>query len=202
LAFKIKEYEQFQLDCNSKRCNRQTTYNTKTCIKEFKQKDCYRKYLIKVEKDNAKFLNKKNVDKNYKDLNNVDTEYEEFKRKVWLRDYGSYDGVSTKQNWMDVCVFWNSILTVEEKKYILKNDSQNLWVNKNIDIVHIESVGRKPEEKHNIDNALLGGRLFHGRLDQFKDPVFNTDMTNEQRNIWLNRMKNYIKEIKKYEIQG
>ena len=198
MSYKIKEYEQFQIDCNNKRCNRNTTYNIKTCVKEFKQKDCYRKYLIKVEKDSAKFLNKKNVDKNYKDLNNVDIEYEAFKQKVWLRDYGSYDGVSTKQNWMEICVFWNSILTVEEKKYILKNHSQDLWLNKKLGIAHIESVGRSPEEKFNIDNVVLCGEYFHSLLDQYKSPVTQKDMTNDDRNVWLQRMKNYIEEIKKY----
>lgn len=173
-------------------------YNDKTCKTDYKQESCFKKYLIKLEKDNAKFLNKKNVDKSYKDLDNVDIEYESFKQKVWLRDYGSYDGVSTKNNWMEICVFWTSILTNEEKKYILKNHSQDLWLNKKIGIAHIESVGRKPEEKFNLENVILCGEYFHSLLDQYKDIVTQKNMTNEQRNIWLDRMKNYIKEIKNF----
>lgn len=194
MSYKIKDSEQFQLDCDKKHCPRKTLYNAKTCTTDYKRNACYKQYVNKAEKDNAKLLNSKSVDKNFRDLNSIDIEYETFKQSIWMRDYGSYDGKSVKQNWAEVCVFWNSIFTLEEKKYILKNHNDDLIRNRNIDVVHIESQARRPDLKLDKNNVILGGRYFHALLDEYKDLVTQKNMTHAEREVWLDRMKNYIKE--------
>jgi len=117
-------------------------------------------------------------------------------RAVWLRDSGKeYDGISKKKNWQEYCIFWNNIMSPEDQRYLIINFSQDLWLNESLDLMHIESIGRNSEEKYNIDNVVLVGRLFHSRIDQFKNPVTNEDMTNDERNFWLQKLKNYVKEI-------
>lgn len=194
---KIISLEEFKESCNKKRCLRNTTYFEKTCSKDYKQDNCYKKYLIKIEKQHQKVVDNRN--KSFNKEINIDYEYEEFKRLVWIRDTGSYDGISHKSNWQKYCVIWNYILTEEEKKHILKNYYNDLFVNKDLDIMHIDSVGRKPEEGLNKDNVILAGRLFHNLIDQYKNPVTQKNINNEEREQWLDRLRNYIKEIDKYE---
>jgi hypothetical protein len=116
-----------------------------------------------------------------------------------MRDAGEYNGSSVRKNWLDYDVFWNSIFTKDEKKYIIKNHLKDLHLCATLDIVHIESVRRNKKEERNINNVILGARLFHSLLDQYKDPVTQKDMNNDERHIWLNRMRDYIKEINKHE---
>jgi hypothetical protein len=197
LSFKIREYDEFKESCNKKRCLRNTMYNEKTCTKEYKIEACYRKYIQQVEKKNFKISESKNKSVDI----NIDERYEQLKKDIWLRDSGvEYNGVSKKRDWNEYDAFWNSIFTKEEKINLVKNSFKDFWLNENLDLMHIESIGRSPEEKYNQDNIILAGRLWHSRIDQFKDPVTNLDMTNDERNDWLQRMKNYIKEIKKYDI--
>ena len=198
---KIKELDDFKSDCNKKRCNRNSKYNEKTCIKDYRQQQCYNHYVVLIEKKSAKISEQqnKNVDKDFRDLDNIDIEYEIFKQAVWMRDAGEYNGSSVIKKWLDYDVFWNSIFTKDEKKYIIKNHLKDLHLCATLDIVHIESVGRNKKEERNINNVILGARLFHSLLDQYKDPVTQKDMNNDERHIWLNRMRNYIKEINKHE---
>jgi len=195
MSFKIKELDQFQIDCNNKRCNRNTMYNDKTCKTDYKQKACYKKFLIKVEKDNFKFLSKKS---DYQEID-IDTEYEEFKKLVWIRDTGEYNGISNRNDWQNYCIFWNAVLTLEEKKYVLTNFKEQLFLNRNLDVVHIESQARRPDLKLDKDNVIIGGRYFHSLLDNYQDIVTQKPMSTEQREQWLDRLKHYIKEIKEYE---
>lgn len=195
MAYKLKELDEFKESCNKRRCLRSTLYNEKTCLREYKQEDCHRKYLAKSERDNEKFIDKMSK-KNYGNVIEEDHKEVDLKQIVWKRDSGcDYDGSSVKNNWTDYCIFWNSVFTHEEKKYLTLNYYQEFWVNKNLDLMHIDSVGRSPEEKYNPDNVVLSGRLWHSRIDQFKDPVTCQDMSNEQRELWLQKLKNYIKEI-------
>jgi len=199
MAYKLKELDEFKESCNKRRCLRATTYNSKTCVTEYKQSECYKKYIAKAERDNEKFAEKMSNKKNH---NNVDNGIGEVTKEIWLkriiwkRESGcEYDGNSKKKNWVDYDVFWNYIFTTAEKEYIVKNQSTELWLNENLDLMHIDSVGRSPEEKYNPNNVVLSGTLWHSRIDRFKDPVTLQDMSNDDREIWLQKLRNYIKEI-------
>lgn len=202
----IKNIEEFKKDCLKRRCNRTTFYNEKTCKTESKQDSCYIKYMKQFEKNEQKKIDnylkekEKYIDNEGGFIPVVDEKWEELKRYVWLRDTGyEYSGSSSnRKDWMNLCVIWRFILSDAEKKYILKNHYKDLWLNETLDIIHIESRARKPEDKYNPDNVILGGRLWHTLLDTYKDIVTQQDITNDERKTWLSIFKNYIKEINKY----
>lgn len=201
----IKNIEEFKKDCLKRKCNRNTFYNEKTCKTESKQDLCYGKYLKQFEKNEQKKIDnylkekEKYIDNEGDFIPVVDEKWEELKRYVWLRDTGyEYNGSSSgRKDWMNLCVIWKFIFTDEEKKYIIKNHYKDLWLAETLDIIHIESRSRSSEDKYNPDNILLGNRYFHTLLDNYKNPINKEDMTNDERELWLNKLRKYIKEINK-----
>ena len=94
-----KTFEDFQMDCNNRRCNRKTIYNNKTCIQVGKQKNCFKLYsnaLSKIKKPTPK--------QNNKQLSEIAQELS-LQDKVWIRESGSIPITKTFPNneWQKHC---------------------------------------------------------------------------------------------------
>lgn len=79
------------------------------------------------------------------------------------------------------------VLSVKEYgiiKYQLKGLSAIL------DCAHVISRAQAPQDElyYNPDNIVLMSRMFHARLDTYKDPVTDKFLTKEQRNHWWERI--------------
>lgn len=209
--------EAFLACCQNKNCLRHTMI-TKNCEKESKQWICFIKYKTKLKKDINK-LNlkleqtkikkeqekKDAIEQSTKDWQirsikkelgieesieyEIDQRYETFKKNVWEHYIGFYDqNVSDRKDWKDICMFWKC-LTEEEKNIIYNNDAENLWINKSVDIAHVLSRSERPDLIYDISNVFLIGRLWHGRIDKYKDPITNESINQEQRMKWFERIK-------------
>ena len=116
----MKTIFEFQKDCSRNTCNRHT-FQSGNCRHVKKQERCYQAWLKTQQKKSNK-LQKEIDDKKEKyqkflngeiDLEfEVDDAYEEFRKNVWLRDCGIFDGFSKKKDWKKYCRIWN-ILTNE-----------------------------------------------------------------------------------------
>jgi len=134
------------------------TIKSKNCLKEYKQDDCYKKYNKQVEKNKPV----------------TDEKWEEVKSFVLERD--------------KECLLFN-ILSVEEKKYLLKEQKDFTWLNKkNVDCAHILSRSQYPKYIYVCDNIFLLGRLFHSRLDTYKNPLTGENISSEERDKWFERI--------------
>lgn len=107
-----------------------------------------------------------------------DEQWEECKRQIWLRDAGLiYRGTSeVGTSWSKYCKIWKS-LTPDEKKDCLELHRNSLWLNKTLDVAHIEAKGRRKDLYYTLDNLVLIGRFFHQRLTAYKHPVYNVSIT-------------------------
>ena len=201
----VKEYSKFIFDCNRGYCNRKTVYNEKTCITESKQKDCFPKYITKLEKQKQKFIDKCLKDKEkYQEafdnnfVDSIDEQWEMVKEKVWKWDCNLYFTSSYQHtNWQDICIVWNFILDKEEKKYLLQNCLEEMSGCYYVDNLHIESRQRRPDLVYDINNIILVGRFFHSRFDNYKDLVTGKNIKDIDRNMWVERFKKYVEELNK-----
>ena len=207
---KIKSIEEFKENCINKYCNRNTIYNEKTCLRESKQNQCYKKYVHKIEKKNEKIQYQKQeweekkkayfsgeIDSLYDEIE-IDEKDIELKKILFKRDLSiAYDGNSYFRDWIDKCVIFNYIFTDEERKEFVLNNffkySHNQFFY--LDVVHIESRARNPELKYEPTNCVIGGRYIHYFLDNYFDLVTGEKMNEERRNYWLNRLKKYVKGL-------
>jgi hypothetical protein len=192
----MKTLFEFQTDCKRSTCNRHA-FQSVNCKLSKKQERCYYAW-IKTQQKKSDKLQKKIDDikeKFQKFLNGeidlefeVDDKYEDFRKQVWLRDCGIFDGISKKKDWKKYCRIWN-ILTDEEKKYFDEHYSETAWINENLDVCHIEERSSHPELKYVSDNTTICGRFFHSRLDSYVNPVYNINITKEERKEWFENAK-------------
>ena len=202
---KVKDYSEFVISCNKGFCLRGTMYNTKTCITESKQKSCYPKYITKLEKLQSKQVNaivkkqeqmQKVIDNNFKDQ--IDVKWEEIKKEVWARDVPyPFPGTYTVNKWIDYCTVWNSILTREEKIYVLQNFKNDIASCSRLSNMHIESRQRSPKLIYDVSNIILAGDYFHSLYDNYFDLVTRELIKEDRRKYWEQRFKNYTKEFLK-----
>jgi len=207
----MKTIFEFQKDCSRNTCNRHT-FQSGNCGHVKKQERCYQAWLKtqqkrteKIQKDVEKQFEKKQEkfqkeiddkkEKYQKFLNGeidlefeVDDAYEEFRKNVWLRDCGIFDGFSKKKDWKKYCRIWN-ILTNEEKQYFEEHHKETAWINENLDVCHIEERSSHPELKYTVDNAVICGRFFHSRLDSYTHPVYLNTISKEERKEWFEMAK-------------
>jgi len=177
-----KSIDEFQSCCRARRCLRATII-TPRCKLESKQTACYAKYIKKLDRDKGKKRKPIRVKR--------DTDYEDFVREVWLLETGDVPKKFIGDEWKPYCCIWGA-MTTKEKSYVNENFYDTLWLNKDVDVAHLEGKGSNPEDEKRLSpsNAALCGRGFHSLLDTYKDPVTHGDMTREQRDIWIERIRN------------
>lgn len=167
-------YEDMITKCDLGYCSRYNVgYNPKTCIRESKRKDCYRKLEAKESK--AKFKTKSNKDKD-----------EQFLIDVWKSEF-NIKPKSTVSNfeWKSHCKLWN-VLTKDEQDYIIADFKSDLYyLQNNLDVAHIKPKGANPELKYDLDNVTIIGRYFHRLLTDMKHPVLrDIDINNNEVEGW------------------
>lgn len=173
------ELEEFQFNCNKKKCLKHQRWDSKTCMRESKQLNCYKSY---TRLENKKIEMYKQVKKEWEEQASFDNE-------IWLRDTGESKGDSSKRdNWKNYCRLWKS-LTIEERNYLEKNYKEELWINKDLDIAHIKPKSINIEDKDNIENVILIGRWFHRRLTDMIHPVYNKTISQIEIEEILNNAK-------------
>lgn len=167
-----KSYEDFTKLCDKKTCLRHTIYNEKTCLKEYKRKDCYKKWTNKQEKDSTKISEHMEQESN-------------FVESVWIEKSGSFNGSSVKEDkWKSLCSIW-MILTEEEKIYVELNWKDDLYhMQQSIDVAHIKPKGIYKKLKYDMKNVCLMGRFFHRRLTDLKHPVTGENITQDEADMW------------------
>lgn len=126
----------------------------------------YHKYILKVEKQDKKRKEKLLTLKPKKQSKHIDTE-KEFVQAVRDRDGD--------------CVLTDR-LDVDAYRLIKNNDTFKQGI---LDVAHIISRARALHMKHDPDNAVLLNRLFHERIDGYKNPLTGDDINEEQREKWL-----------------
>lgn len=160
------ELEEFKSKCKLHKCFRQTMISPQ-CDKEYKQELCYKKYIQKQEKDQAK-RNKQYQDQRSKPIL-VDEKWIELKKQIMVRDKAQ-------------CRFY-SICTPEEKKII----DLHLWGDfKILDGAHYKSRSSSPSMKYDVDNVYLIFRYLHKCLDEAIDPFTQESISKDQvEEYWL-----------------
>jgi len=187
--------EKFKSDCNKGKCNR-STMKSKQCLKDYKQEQCFKKYNNQLNRNKEKIikLNEKNQEK-YKEKKveqelkteeyrqncargiypeqEIDEEWERVKSEVWMRD--------------KTCRLWK-ILNEEEKNWLRENDPNVLYFNKIIGVAHVISRNRSTNLYYESNNLYLLGWGFHFRLDNFRNPLTNEEITKEEIKQWWIRI--------------
>jgi hypothetical protein len=142
-------------------------YNSKTCVRDSKRKSCFKKFQENNKKKSAKIHKVKEKD--------ID-----FRKAVWMRDYGSFPKSPIISDWKNVCTYWLS-LDEDEQLQLTKLHRENFYMNENIDVAHWRGKGNNPELRDDPDNCCLMSRVFHSLIDQFINPLTNKAMTFEER---------------------
>jgi len=159
------EFNEFVSHCLSKNCLRRTMYNEKTCLKEYKQKNCYRKYHILHEKHLKKQEELQNTPK---ELPQIDEKWVEVRTKVFKRDkYSCQYTQYLKKSKM--CEYFMAISLTKGNE-----DA--------VDPAHIFGKGAFPHLKYDEDNVITINHLFHMRLDEYRHPLTGEGLTKEERN--------------------
>jgi hypothetical protein len=181
------ELDKFKESCSKKRCLRQTMYNTKICITNYKQEDCYKKYLTKQEKDKAK-QDEKNAIRS--------AEIEEYKRKKKAGEkieYVDNDTEWTKTSQLvkerdnNQCRLWN-VLTEEEKDYCNTEQKQTIHFNKIKGSAHVIARSGSKNLFYELKNLYLLGWGFHFRMDNMQNPLTGKPATKEEIDSWWIRI--------------
>lgn len=151
----------FSCNCNNKRCLRNTIYNSKTCNTSSKQERCFEKYQrLLLKKQQA-------------DDKHTDYKWEEVRKAVNKRDRTCrVEAILSREELMEV-------------EY-----QTDYWLNRYLDCAHEFGRNVHPEYKYDLTHIFLIGRLYHNRLDQYRDPVTNKPITNEERQKWFERIRN------------
>lgn len=134
--------------------------------KTFKSKRC--KFESKQQQCYQQFI-KNQINKKY----DIDDKWEQVKKEVHKRDNNRCRVLK--------------ILSVKE--YGLIKD-QIKSSNEILDVCHVISRAQGPQEElyYNSNNLFLAHRLFHSRLDQYKDLITNKSISKEERNTWIIRI--------------
>ena len=172
------DLEKFKESCQKKRCLRNTMI-TPQCPKEYKQEQCYNKFIQKQERDQVKRQEKFEKQK-HKEIE-VDVKWQKLKEEITIRDKCQ-------------CRFF-SIMTEEEKKLI----RPHLWGDfKRIDGAHVMSRSSSPHMKYDVDNVYSLYRYIHKSLDELFDPFTRKPISKEEAsNYW----KRIIGEDKYNELE-
>ena len=163
--------EEFVEKCQSGRCMRNTMQSPQ-CKKQYKQEQCFDKYTKKLSKDKEKRENKFQQAK--------DKKPEQDEKWVEVRE-----NVKNRDN--NLCRLF-SILTKEEKIYLIKDQFENLWLNKTIDPAHVIPRSKSKKLIYCEDNIVMLGRLFHSRLDSMKNPLTGDNITKDEHTNWWIRI--------------
>lgn len=179
------ELEEFQSNCNSKKCLKQgNRFDSKTCVRTSKQINCHKAY---------ERLEQKRKDSYKTDRSDRDEQYE-FDNEVWIRDTGESKGeTSTRENWKRYCRIW-AILTPDEKQYVESN-FDGIWSNETLDIAHIRPKSTAIKDKKNIENVVLIGRGFHRRLTDLEHPITGKPILNNEAVLWLESARDRKRKI-------
>jgi len=156
---KITE-DEFIEKCESGRCLRQTI-KSKQCEKESKQIQCYKKYVLKKEKDWKK------------DHEEKDYEWEQLRSEILLRD-GSCLAIKC--------------LTIQELVQVEKKDG--FWLSQKFigDGAHIVSRAQSPKNIYNRNNVVILSRYFHQLLDNGLDLITGEYIGFEGSKRWWERI--------------
>jgi len=205
------EFNEFKDYCLNGICNR-NTFISNRCKIENKISKCYKKYERQIEKNKEKKEKQilKDIEKIQEKLTKIQKEFN-IKKEKYLNSeiedlYGFNDKIDLE--WERIkkivterdkkCIIWNHILLKEEKLYILKNFwKEYSQLCSTFDHAHIESIARRPDLKYNENNIVLISRFFHNRLDQYRNLSSNEKITEDQRNLYLKKLKEYIYYINK-----
>jgi len=191
------ELKEFISDCLKGKCNRHT-FLSKQCEKLYKIEKCFMKYNASIEKNKKKNEKKildsiENWENKKQKFHNGEITKEEF-FNVDKRLLEVYKEVDERDN--NCCVFWNYILTVEQKVYIYKhfyNDFEIL--SKVIDHAHLDAISEKPELKYDKNNIVCLSRFFHSRLDQYKNLLTGCSISKEERQKYIDMFREYVKNV-------
>jgi hypothetical protein len=131
------------------------------CFTDPKIQACFKKFEIKKVRDKEK-----QKGKDEKDLR-------------WL---ATVEAVTDRDR---TCRIWN-ILTVKEQQYIIENNHFEFQkYGKILTCVHIVARSKSQDEIYNLNNITLISLYFHRLLDSFYHPVTRSNITREQRLLWL-----------------
>jgi hypothetical protein len=81
------ELEEFQENCNKKKCLKHQRYDSKTCVRESKQINCHKSY---IRLENKKIQMYKDTKQEWEEQFDIDNE-------VWLRDAHESKGKESKR---------------------------------------------------------------------------------------------------------
>jgi hypothetical protein len=173
LSLKIMELEEFKTNCLNKICLKRQRFDSKTCVRESKQLNCYKSYTRLEDKKSKQW-----------DQNKNDWDAQaEFDNSIWIRDTGEPKGEkSERDNWYKFCRIWK-ILTPQEKSYV--ECDPEIWIAKKLEIAHIKPRSTNPDKIKDVENVVLISHLFHTRLTQLLHPIYKTPITNDEAESWL-----------------
>lgn len=165
------DFESFIEHCEKGICLR-NTFITNNCIKESKRRNCYKKYIKKVEEQ---------IESYYDNANASQIRWQEVKEQLIERDNNT-------------CQLWK-ILSKDEQLHILHNYFEDYsQLSKQLDPAHIVPRSRSNELYYDVDNLVLISRYFHSLLDTWKHPVYRTTITDDERTDWYIKAKDQKKE--------
>ena len=174
------DLSEFQQKCNSKICLRKTFTDfdkdsKSKCLTQNKQSKCYDKYISQLEKDtnkrNKKFEELRNSEIEFK----VDEKWIETRQKIIQRDRS--------------CRVWKC-LSIPDKKYILNNYQDDyMYFYKMLDVDHIIPKSVRFDLYYDLDNLLLMSRYFHRLLTDYRHPVTQKKITDEEKKIIYEKIK-------------
>lgn len=168
--------EDFIKKCESGFCLRQTI-KSKRCITKGKQEDCYKKYILKSEKDveKRKQIKEKQKEEFINKIKNKeysqDEEWNQLKERITKRDNNT-------------CRFY-ATCTNEEKAIL---DKSLFGVFKILDGAHYLSRGAFPEYKYFDWNVFLLYRYVHTCLDNMINPFTKKKLSQEEHEQFWRRI--------------
>lgn len=177
------ELEDFKSNCNNKKCLKHQRYDSKTCIRESKQLNCFKSWSRQETKKQISFENSSEIWQKETD----------FLDSVWFRDAGEPKGNSaSRENWIKFCKIWK-ILNEKEKMIVLQDEEY--YTAKDLDVAHIKPKSTAINEKYDINNVVLVSRLFHRRLTDLLHPVNKNRISNEEARLWLESARDGKRKI-------
>jgi hypothetical protein len=192
--------QEFYKNCDNEKCLRHS-FISKNCLKEFRRKLCYSKYIQQLEKNRVKLENQK-IKRDEKNKQEKVESYiqrgKEIKEYLDKKERGEIIEYEVDEKWVEFraqiierdkeCLVWK-ILTLNERSYILKCFyAEFMSLNKILDVAHIISRSESPKLIYDFDNVFLCSRYFHSLLDQYKDLVTRMPIKNADRIKWINRL--------------
>ena len=155
--------EDFIVYCEKGVCLRKSIISL-ACEKSYKRQKCYDKWILKQEQKQNKSIE-------------IDIDWEEIKRKVWVRDRGE-------------CQLSKKLIS--ETRDILKINAKQLF--KELDCCHYKGRGSHCNLKYVLDNVVLLNRFSHNMLDQKLSPITGKVITKEEWQYWWEFI--LVKELK------